>query len=145
MEKIKIELAEEQYIRLNADYPRNGKSSIIGERSVEIVKWHFRSNDKCCNFIPMSGGCDLRIISRKNSKLDLDIEIKGTANKDIAWSQLKVSGNPSYYSLTNNMPLHRVCDVYSQSPVIYVLRYSDDFEMIPEPRWSLKPLKKVYP
>ena len=65
-------------------------------------------------------------------------EVKGTAATDIAWAKLKVSGKPSYKLLLNGLPLYRVCGVYSRNPIIFVLKCGSDFEMVPEPRWSVR-------
>ncbi len=136
MELIDIELPEEEFERLNSAYPFTMQSAKVGQRSVEIVKWHFKTIDPNCNFDNKQTDVDLRVTSKANI---YDIEIKGTADEDIAWMKLKVSGKRSYRKLKNGMPIYRVCNVYSKNPRIFILNYNDDFEMIPEDRWSIRP------
>jgi hypothetical protein len=135
MEIIDIELPEEEFERLNSAYPFTMQSAKVGQRSVEIVKWHFKTIDPNCNFDNGQTDVDLRVTSKANI---YDIEIKGTADEDIAWMKLKVSGKRSYQKLKNGMPIYRVCNVYSKKPRIFILNYNDDFEMIPEDRWSIR-------
>jgi len=135
MERIYLTIPEPEFVKLDRLYPNNGKSSVVGERATEIVKVYFTSQDNNSTFEKPTDG-DLKITSKDRV---LKIEIKGTAEKDICWMKLKVSGEPSYKSLIQGMPLYRVCGVYERSPVIYVLYYSQDFDMIPEPRWSIRP------
>jgi hypothetical protein len=136
MEIIDIELPEEEFERLNSEYPFTMQSAKVGQRSVEIVKWHFKTIDPNCNFDNSQTDVDLRVTSKTNI---YDIEIKGTADEDIAWMKLKVSGKRSYQKLKNGMPIYRVCNVYSKKPRIFILNYNDDFEMMPEDRWSIRP------
>jgi len=136
MEIIDIELPEEEFERLNSAYPFTMQSAKVGQRSVEIVKWHFKTIDPTCNFDNGQTDVDLRVTSKANI---YDIEIKGTADEDIAWMKLKVSGKRSYQKLKNGMPIYRVCNVYSKKPRIFILNYNGDFEMIPEDRWSIRP------
>jgi DNA-binding sugar fermentation-stimulating protein len=128
MEIIDIELPEEEFERLNSEYPFTMQSAKVGNRSVAIVKWHFRTIDPNCKVDNTRTDLDLRVTIKE--KL-YEIEIKGTADEDIAWMKLKVSGKRSYEKLKNGMPLYRVCNVYSKKPRIFILNYNDDFDMIP--------------
>ena len=142
METFDIELPEEEFERLNSAYPFDMQSAKVGQRSVEIVKWHFKTIDPNCKFDNTQTDIDLRVTIKE--KL-FEIEIKGTADKDIAWMKLKVSGKRSYEKLKNGMPIYRVCNVYNKKPCIFVLHYNDDFEMIPEDRWSIRPKRSSPP
>ena len=135
MERIDLIISELEFIKLNKEYPNTGKSSFVGERAIELVKIHFRNQDNTCIFMKPTDGGDL-IISCNDRRLK--IEVKGTAETDICWMKLKVSGTPSYNLLAQGMPLYRVCGVNERSPVIFILYYSQDFDMIPEPRWRLR-------
>ena len=67
------------------------------------------------------------------------IEVKGTASKDIAWSQLKVSSQKSHDALeSGEAAMYRVVDVEGTQPRIYMLTYGQDFTLEPEPRWAVK-------
>lgn len=136
---IPIDLDEDEFRRLNALYPPSEKSSNVGKRSVELVQYYFRKLDPSCQFRVLKKGVDLEIV--QGSKIQR-IEIKGTARDHLAWNQLKVSGSPSYDELRKDTPLYRVVSVYDRTPTIYVLTYSEDFDMIPEARWSVKKKKK---
>lgn len=132
---IQIQLPEAEFQRLNAVYPPTVKSANVGDRAIEIVQFHFRAEDPQCQFRKPTDGTDLEICTAGNS---VRIEVKGTAASNLAWGKLKVSGGPSYQQLLNDVPLYRVVAVYDRTPRIYVLKHSQDFEMIPEPRWRMK-------
>ena len=72
------------------------------------------------------------------------IEVKGTASKDLAWSQLKVSSQKSHDALeSGEATMFRVVEVDSTRPRIYVLTYGRDFTLEPEPRWAVKQVRAV--
>ena len=135
MISVPINLTEQEFQRLNALYPPTAKSSNVGGRSVELVQFYFRTIDPQCQFRVPNDGTDLVVTT---GGATIQIEIKGTADTDIAWSKLKVSGNPSHQQLLNDVPLYRVVAVYDRAPTIHILKHSEDFEMNPEPRWSVK-------
>lgn len=136
MQTIDLSLPETEFQRLNGLYPATVKSSTIGERAVELVKFYFRTLDPQCQFSGPTEGIDLHIVGTQFRER---VEIKGTADADIAWGKLKVSGGPCHQHLLEELPLYRVVGVYDRKPRIFVLKYSEDFEMIPEARWALKP------
>jgi hypothetical protein len=135
MERIPLNVTEEEFLRLNQLYPPTVKSSTVGERAIELVQLHFRSKDPKCAFSTPTDGSDLEIKSNNTAQY---IEVKGTADTEIAWAKLKVSGQPSYNLLSQGLPLYRVCGVYNRDPVIFILSHGKDFEMVPEPRWSVR-------
>jgi len=85
-------------------------------------------------------GADLRVsIDGRTVKR---IEVKGTASKDLAWSQLKVSSQRSHDALeSGEATMYRVVDVDSTQPRIYILTYGTDFTLEPEPRWAVKQVR----
>lgn len=85
-------------------------------------------------------GADLRIsVGGKTVKR---IEVKGTASKDLAWSQLKVSSQKSHDALeSGDASMYRVVDVEGTKPRIFELAYGRDFTLEPEPRWAVKQIR----
>lgn len=137
MRDIKLLIPESEFERLNVAYPATAKSWTVGARTIEIVEFYFRTSvDAACQILRgPSRGIDLQITHAGGVE---QIEVKGTASSDLAWGQLKVSGQPSYENLLADTPLYRVVSVYERDPIIYVMTYSDDFDIVPEPRWRLK-------
>ena len=136
MEKINLKLSDQDFIRLNALCPPTEKSADIGKRAIEIVKHLYKSKDPNSTFRVPAGGGDIEIQSEGRT---FKIEVKGTTETDICWMKLKVSGKLSYELLVQGMPLYRVCGVNDRFPTIYILKYQRDYEMVPEPRWSIHP------
>ncbi len=68
-------------------------------------------------------------------------EIKGTADKNISWNKLKVSSQGCFDHLANGMTLIRITNIGSTNMTIYFLKYKVDYELIPEPRWSVVQLR----
>jgi len=101
VEEIKFKLKKDEFARLKRKYPKNGKSSIIAKRAIELVKLYFLSKDPNCNFSTPRDGSDLEITC---GNITHRIEVKGTADDDIAWAKLKVSGEPSYELLLKGLP-----------------------------------------
>lgn len=82
-------------------------------------------------------GVDLRITA--NGQTVKRIEVKGTASKELAWSQLKVSSQKSHDALeSGDATIYRVVDVEGKKPRIFELAYGRDFTLVPEPRWAVK-------
>jgi hypothetical protein len=140
--EIKVALPDNVYQHLNNDYPLTKKSSTIGDRAVEIIKHYFSSQHQDCNFRVLRDGADLEITLADGTVLE-QIEIKGTADAKMSWSKLKVSGEQSYNKLVKDLPLYRVIDVYTQNPKIFVMRYSEDFDLVPEPRWQIRQKRNI--
>jgi hypothetical protein len=135
MERIDLPLTRDEHTELNARFPATSKSSNVGCRAIELAKIYFRTVDSTCNFREQINGCDLEITFASGETNH--IEVKGTASRDLAWSKLKVSGTPSYQALIDGMPLYRITGVYEQTPVIFVMTFSEDFQMELEPRWRV--------
>ncbi len=139
MEFIEIKLTEQEFSRLNSIYPATVKSSTVGKRAEELVKFYFRSIDPECKFTEPNDGADL-LVERKNGNVKL--EIKGTASDSVAWSKLKVSSPDSHKQIQEGLPVYRVISVYDRNPKILVLRYGEDFILEPEPRWAVRNIQE---
>ena len=135
MEEKTIILTENKFSELNMLYPSTGKSSNTGKRSEELVRYYFRCIDHKYSFSKASKGADIKVCLDKE---EFEIEVKGTAENELAWKQLIVSGRPSYDRLKSGLPLYRVTSVYEKLPILYILNYQEDFNMEPEPRWKIK-------
>lgn len=109
--------------------------------AVEICKIYFRRQNPDVAFPPSPNKADLHV--QFPSTAGFDVEVKGTEEPDIAWNQLKVSGKPSHDMLKDGMSLYRVSNIGSRKVSIFILKYGEDFEMIPEPRWTIRPIKSV--
>lgn len=83
MEHCKIELTNEEYKRLNSEYPESNGSGLIGSRAEEIVRIYFRRMDPRCRFANAPSGIDLQVILSDGSPSQ-SIEIKGTASPGMA-------------------------------------------------------------
>lgn len=136
METYDIPLTEEQFKELNTIYPRSTVSAATGKRAEEILKIYFQSIDTNARFEEPEKGADIRVVLSGRS---FDIEVKGTSKSNIAWSQLKVSSQPSHDRLASGLPLYRVVGVYEQNPRLYILSHDEDFQLVPESRWAVKP------
>jgi len=129
MDDIRLELTHDEYARV---------SSMSCERAaVEICRIHLTRCDPCVTFLAPMKGADLRV--RSGDGNETDIEVKGTEATDLAWPQLKVSSQHSHDRLRGGMLLYRVTGVRAQTVTIYVMRHGVDFDMVPEPRWSVRP------
>jgi hypothetical protein len=137
MQRIEIAVPEPEYEVLSRRLPQTGKSSDIGRRAVELVKLHFKSLDPQCNFREQVDAFDLQV-TRSTGEVER-LEVKGTASFNLDWARLKVSGIPSHSALASGTPLYRVTGVYARVPVIFVMRFPEDFRLEPEPRWSVRP------
>ncbi len=127
MQKIRLSLKDHEFEMV--------KDMKTADAAVEICKIYLRQQHQNVIFPSSRSGADLFV--RFPDGTGFDIEVKGTARPDIAWQQLKVSGKPSHDMLKNGLPLYRVSNIGSQDVTIFVLRYGEDFEMTPEPRWRV--------
>jgi len=137
MKRIEILLNESDFSLLNERYPKQGKSSVIGQHAESILKIYFKKERPRCTFETTKSGSDLKIVCNSKS---FEIEIKGTAARNIAWNKLKVSSQKSHDRIVKGLPVYRVTDVFSKQPVLYILEYGIDFKLDKEPRWSFKKL-----
>ena len=104
---------------------------------MEICRIYFRRQNPNVTFPSSPNKADLHVLLPNAP--GFDIEVKGTKERGVAWNQLKVSGQPSHDMLKKGMPLYRVANIGERNVTIFVLEYSEDFEMIPEPRWTIRP------
>jgi hypothetical protein len=86
---------------------------------MEILRIHFLRQDPATTFKTEVGDADLEITNSTGQVLR--IEVKGTADRGIAWAKLKVSGTPSYNALVAGMPVYRVCGVESKEVEVFVM------------------------
>lgn len=112
------------------------------DKAIEVVKKHLRDShgENIEIHVGSIQGADLRVVFQ-DGKEQL-IEVKGTSNLSVSWSQLKVSSQQSYEKLCAGIPLYRVINVNSKTPQILVLKYGRDFKMKPEPRWAVTPSRR---
>lgn len=134
MTKHDFSITQDELKSLLSLYPNTGKNSDIGKLAVEIAKLYFLSLNEKTTFIINKNGIDLSTIINGISE---NYEIKGTVDKEISWNKLKVSSQNCYNHLTNGMTLIRITNVGSTQMTIYHLNYDVDFELVPEPRWSV--------
>ncbi len=81
-------------------------------------------------------GADLRVSLDGETER---IEVKGTEEPTIAWSELEVSNQMSHDALMNgDISLYRVVDVGGASPRIYFLEHGRHFTLESEPKWAVK-------
>ena len=139
---IPLKLTTAQFRNLNAKYRDRNHNKTIGNRAIELVKIHFENILPDCEFEVEKDDADLIVRSSKFRKPRY-IEVKGTTRLDIAFGQLKVSGDPSYKMLTKNkIPVYRVTGVFERSPTIWILQYGKDFGLKREPRWRFEKIGK---
>src|SRR5579872_437003 len=131
MDQVRVELTDDEYSRVS------GMS--CEQAAVEICRIHFTRLDPHATFAAPSKGADLRV--RKRDGSEADIEVKGTEAVGVAWAKLKVSSPQSHDLLKTGMALYRVTSIGNRAVTIFVMRHGVDFEMVPEPRWSVRPAR----
>lgn len=130
-------LNDEDYNRLQTEYPTIGKNSVIEKLSIEIVKLYFQSENTLTTFKKGNKSVDLIV---ELEGIETPYEIKGTESADIAYSKLRVSSQPSYDALKNGLTLLRVSNVRKREVILYFMQYGIDFDLVPEDRWRVKKL-----
>ena len=140
MIEVAIDLNEDEYRTLNTTFPRSMQSAKVGERAVELVRIYFKKNHPGCSFVTPQHGADLKVHHSHGTE---QMEIKGTEASDISWAKIKVSSKQSHELLKGGMPLYRVVSVYERHPRIFIMMYQEDFEMVPEARWSVRPRRNA--
>ena len=124
-----VALSDVVFESLNAKFPASRGSNDIGKRAVEIVKAHFTGLHPGCQFPQPPKGADLSVLVEGDLK-PAAFEVKGTADADIAWQQLKVSSRTSYELLVSGgAAVLRVKDVFGRKPVVYELHHGRDFKL----------------
>ena len=120
MQTIKLQLADGFFNRLQSLSGRGPKNNSTRDRAVQIVKdWLSRQSGIQVLPQPTAQGAD---VSYLQNKIEIHAEVKGTEDSNIAWSKIKVSGEPSYLGICAGWPVFRVCNVFSQSPFIHILK-----------------------
>lgn len=144
MDTFRVKLSQDEFAGLNRCFPVSQGSNQIGGRAVEIVKSHFRRKHPGCHFVAAARGADLAVLLDGNAPMQF--EVKGTAARDIAWQQLKVSSQASHDLLVSgNASVLRVTNVYGEEPVVHELKCGQDFRLEPEARWCVKPMRGAQP
>lgn len=138
MTKYDFIITQEQLNDLLICYPNTGKNSDVGKLAVEIAKLYFLSLNDKTTFTTNKNRIDLSISVDENIE---HYEVKGTADKSISWNKLKVSSQNSHDHLVNGMTLIRITNIGSTELTLYFLKYNEDFELVSEPRWSIKQKK----
>lgn len=117
-----------------------GKNSHVGNVAVGLVKLFFLSQDPDATFSIGDKGADLEV--NYNGMVER-FEIKGTVEGDIAWQKLKVSSQDCYNCLKKGMRLIRVTGVGSRMVGVHFLKFGEDFDLVPEVRYAVKPIRKA--
>ena len=116
MDTFRIKLTTAEFSELNQRFPSSHGSGDIGKRAVEIVRYHFKTQHPGCRFVETPTGADLAVLP-VGAAMPMVLEIKGTADSDIAWQKLKVSSKSSHALLTSGLAsVLRVTDVFGREP-----------------------------
>lgn len=140
MIEVAIDLTEDEYQTLNSKFPRSMQSAKVGERAIELVRIYFKKKYPNCSFVTPQSGADLLVLHGYATD---QLEIKGTESPEVSWAKIKVSSNQSYELLKKGMPIYRVVSVFERNPRIFIMKNHEDFEMVPEARWSVKPRRNA--
>ena len=136
MTKNTFDLTDDQLRILLTKHDNMGKNSHVGHVAIEIVKLFFSSKDPNAVFQTGKNGADLEVCYLNAREC---FEVKGTVDTSISWPKLKVSSQACYDSLTKGMTLIRVTGVGSTKPILYFMKYGEDFELKYEARWAVLP------
>lgn len=133
-----LELSDIEFNELERQHPAGG-SNQIGRRAVAVVKIALARRSPGCSCFDGTCGADLDVVFADGTRAQY--EVKGTSSEGLAWAQFKVSSQASHDILVSGQAVVlRVTKVFSRSPEIYELRHGTDFTLVPEPRWSAKPV-----
>jgi hypothetical protein len=135
MEHEEFTIPKLEFDSFSKRFNTKGKNSDIGNLAIEIAKLWLISKHKESTILEGHNGADLCVQTAESL---LEYEIKGTEDDTLAFNKLKVSGKTCYEKLISGMPLIRISKVRQQRVEIYTLKYGEDFDLIPEPRWSVK-------
>ena len=140
MTTISVSLTANELADLNRRFPASRGSGDIGKRAVEIVKRYYQSRHPGCEFVKPPLGADLAVVVEGASPIAF--EVKGTAESDMAWAQLKCSSKTSHGLLVSGeASVLRVTNVFGAEPVVFELRHGIDFRLEPEARWTFKAIR----
>tara|TARA_B100000508_G_scaffold91658_2_gene71436 strand:+ start:827 stop:1243 length:417 start_codon:yes stop_codon:yes gene_type:complete len=138
MIKEEFEISDSE-LKLNKKlYPNLGKNSHVGNQGVAIAISYLKEKGATDIQIPKSGPDIEAVLEGKK----IQYEIKATVDDKIAYSKLKVSSNQCYELLKSGMELMRICKVGQSKVSIYFLKFGEDFELVHEPRFRVKRIKK---
>lgn len=138
MGTFRIKLTTDQFSELNQRFPSSRGSGDIGKRAVEIIRYHFKNQHPGCSFVETPSGADVAV-RPVGAAAPMVFEVKGTADADMAWQQLKVSSKSSHALLTSgSASVLRVTAVFGREPVVHELRHGTDFWLELEARWTFK-------
>jgi hypothetical protein len=138
-----VRLTPQEFADLNGSFPVSQGSNQIGKRAIAIIKIHFLRAHPGSSFVDPVLGADLAVVLDAGGPKQF--EVKGTANADIAWQQLKVSSKSSHNLLdSGGASVLRVTSVYSEEPVVFELRCGRDFRLEPEARWCFRPIRGTH-
>lgn len=138
MRSVEFTIKQKQLDELRTLYPNMGKNSDVGKLAVEISKLYFLSINPNTAFVVNKKGID---VATNIEGMIENYEIKETTDKDISWNKLKVSSQSCFNHLTNGLTMIRITNIGNKNMTIYFLRYKVDYELIPEPRWSVVQLR----
>jgi hypothetical protein len=133
-----FEITPDQLQTLLTSYPNLGKNSHVGNIAVKVVELFFLARDPGATFRLGAKGADIEVNTEGRIER---FEIKGTADKDISWAKLKVSSQDCYQCLVEGMRLIRVTGIGATRMKIHFLKYGEDFTLVPETRYAVKPMK----
>jgi hypothetical protein len=138
MTSISYQLSNNDFIRLQELYPNKGKNGDIAKIAVEIVKLYFKSINSNAVFKKAQVGGDILV---SLDGVEIEYEIKGTEDNNLAFSKLKVSSLKSHDALVAGIELIRVTNIRKPNVILHFLKFGEDFTLHPEPRWSVKQVK----
>ena len=138
MEQEHFCISEEELTRLKGLCPNMGKNSDVGKFAVEVAKAYLKQKFRNIDF---SSSKYVDLCAEIGDQI-YEYEIKGTTDSEIAWNKLKVSSKNCYNKLVNGMPLLRITNIGKQDMIIYTLIFGEDFDLQPEDRWAVFPIKK---
>lgn len=131
----KFLITNEQKEKLLEEFQNLGNNRDIGRQAVEIAKLYFLSKYNRPTFITNKDRIDLSVVLDETIE---NYEIKGTVDKNIAWSKLKVSSQNCYENLKKGMSIIRISNIGNVDVTLFFMKYNEDFNLIPEPRWSVR-------
>jgi hypothetical protein len=138
METESFNLPTEDYNHLQKQYPNLGKNGDISKIAIEIVKLYFQTKSTKITFKKAKNGGDIIVC---NNEVEIEYEVKGTEDSELAFSKLKVSSQKCHDALKNGMVLIRVTNIRKYNVMLYFLKYGIDFTLHHEPRWKLQQVK----
>jgi hypothetical protein len=138
MTTIQFQISEEKCRELLSRFPNLEKNIHVGGFAIEIAKLYFLSRDADAGFTRCKGG-DIGVTC--NGRYE-EFEVKGTADPNICFKKLKVSSKACHDALVNGMRLIRITGIGKPVMNIHFMKHPEDFILVEEPRWAVKPAKQ---